>query len=103
MAPLPFSVLPTSAQHTDQHDRFSEEVPLMDEAPYYAEAFSPIAGRCFRLVSRQDQQAGPIHCPAPPRWSGSLRDKNGRRYGVEACDGHREPLKNVRLIRRADS
>jgi hypothetical protein len=34
---------------------------------------------------------------------GSLRDKNGRRYGVEACDGHRVPLKNVRLIRRADS
>ena len=30
----------------------------MDKAPYYAEAFSPITGRCFRLVSRQDGQAG---------------------------------------------
>jgi hypothetical protein len=25
------------------------------------------------------------------------------RYEVEACDSHREPLKNVRLIRRADN
>jgi hypothetical protein len=39
--------LPASAQHTGQHDRFPEEAPLMDEAPYYAEAFSPITGRCF--------------------------------------------------------
>jgi hypothetical protein len=30
----------------------------MGKAPYYAEAFSPITGRCFRLVSRQDGQAG---------------------------------------------
>jgi hypothetical protein len=55
----------------------------MDEAPYYAEAFSPISGRCFRLVSRQDQQAGPIHCPEPPRWSGSFQARNGRRDAGE--------------------
>ena len=30
----------------------------MDEAPFYAQAFSPITGRCVRLVSRQDGQAG---------------------------------------------
>jgi len=70
--------------------------PLMEQAPYYAKAFSPIIGRCFRLVSRQDQQAGPIHCPEPPRWRGSFRARNGRHYAVEACDGHRAPLTNVR-------
>ena len=30
----------------------------MDEALYHAEAFSPITGRSFRVVSRQDGQAG---------------------------------------------
>jgi hypothetical protein len=64
----------------------------MNEAPHYAEAFSPIPGRCFRLVSRQDDQAGPAHCPEPPRWQGTFRAKDGRRYTVRACDGHRGPL-----------
>ena len=32
----------------------------MDKAPYYAQPFSPIAGGCFRLVSRQDGQAGRV-------------------------------------------
>jgi hypothetical protein len=30
----------------------------MDKAHYCAEAFSPITGRCFQVVSRQDGQAG---------------------------------------------
>jgi hypothetical protein len=30
----------------------------MDKAPYCAEAISPITGRCFQVVSRQDGQAG---------------------------------------------
>jgi hypothetical protein len=71
----------------------------MVEVPHYAEAFSPIAGRCFRLVSRQDQQAGPVHCPEPPRWRGTFRAKDGRRYSVEACDGHRGGLEQARRIR----
>jgi hypothetical protein len=72
----------------------------MVEAPHYAEAFSPIAGRCFRFLSRGDQEAGPIHCPELPRWRGTFRAKDGRRYAVEACDGHRAPLQNARPLRR---
>jgi hypothetical protein len=30
----------------------------MDETHYRAEAFSPITGRCFQVVSRQDGQGG---------------------------------------------
>jgi hypothetical protein len=30
----------------------------MDEAHYCADAFSPITGRCFQVVSRQDGHAG---------------------------------------------
>jgi hypothetical protein len=60
-------------------------------APYYAEAFAPQPGRCFRLVARRGGQAGPVHCPQPPVWRGTWRARNGRRYTVEACQGHRPP------------
>jgi hypothetical protein len=67
----------------------------MNEAPYSAEAFSPTPGRCFRPVSRQDDQAGPIRCPEPPRWQGTFRAKDGHRYTVQACDGHGGPLEHA--------
>jgi hypothetical protein len=68
-------------------------------AEYYAEAFSPLPGRCFRLVSRQDGQAGPTHCPEPSIWRGRFRAKNGRVYGVAACTGHADPLTDRRPLR----
>jgi hypothetical protein len=52
-------------------------------APYYAEAFSPLQGRCFRLVARPGGEGGPSHCPHPPTWRGSWRAPYGRRYRVE--------------------
>jgi hypothetical protein len=61
--------------------------PVSGTAPYYAEAFSPLPGRCFRLVARGGQ--GPAHCPEPPVWRGSWRAQGGVRYRVEACEGHR--------------
>jgi hypothetical protein len=70
----------------------------MSEAPHYAEAFLPTLGRCFRLVSRQDNQAGPDHCPEPVRWQGTFRARDGRRYTVQACDGHRVPFEHARLL-----
>jgi hypothetical protein len=57
-------------------------------APYYTQAFSPLAGRCFRLVSG-GEGGGPAHCPELPVWRGPFRARNGRRYRVEACEGHR--------------
>jgi hypothetical protein len=59
-------------------------------APYYTQAFSPLPDRCFRLVASQGE-AGPTHCPEPVAWRGSWRAPNGRRYRVEACEGHRPP------------
>ena len=61
----------------------------MPGAPYYAEAFSPLPGRCFRMVTRHGGGAGPTHCPEPVAWRGSWRASNGRRYRIEACEGHR--------------
>jgi hypothetical protein len=62
----------------------------MPGAPYYAEAFFPLPGRCFRLVAHHGE-AGPTHCPKPVAWRDSWRAPNGRRYQVEACEGHRPP------------
>jgi hypothetical protein len=59
-------------------------------APYYAEAFFPMPGRCFHLIARAGE-GGSTHCPEPPTWRGSWRSPNGRRYQVEACEGHRPP------------
>ena len=62
----------------------------MPGAPYYTEAFSPLPGRRFRMVTEQ-RGAGSTHCPEPVAWHGSWRAPNGRRYWVEACEGHRPP------------
>jgi hypothetical protein len=59
----------------------------MSAVPYYAEAFSPLPGRCFRLVNQPP--GGPRHCLQPPVWRGAFTARNGRRYLVEACEGHR--------------
>ena len=62
----------------------------MPGAPYYAEAFSPLPGRCFRMVAHH----GESRADALPRaggWRGSWRAPNGRRYRVKACEGHRPP------------
>jgi hypothetical protein len=63
--------------------------------PNYAEEFAPMPGRCFRFVSG-GEGGGPTHCPEPPAWRGMFRARNGRRYTVEACEGHRPPAETDR-------
>ena len=60
-------------------------------ASYYTQAFSPLPGRCFRVVSG-GEGGGPTHCSEPPVWWGPFRAPNGCRYRVEACEGHRPAL-----------
>ena len=59
----------------------------MPGAPYYAEASSPLPGRCFGMVAHQGE-AGPTHRSEPVTWRGSWRAPNSRRYRIEACEGH---------------
>jgi hypothetical protein len=59
-----------------------------DRSAQLRRGLSPLPGRCFRLVSRHGD-AGPTHCPEPVAWRGSWRAPNGRRYRIEACEGHR--------------
>ncbi len=59
----------------------------MPGAPYYAEAFSPRPGRCFRLIASQARPARPT---ARARGLGRLlAGPERRRYRIKACDGHR--------------
>jgi len=69
----------------------------MPEMPHYAEAFAAMAGRCFRFISPTGE-AGPTHCHEPPVWRGSFQAGDGKRYRVEACDGHRGGLESARRI-----
>jgi hypothetical protein len=69
----------------------------MPGAPYYAEAFSPPACRCFRMVTQQ-AGAGPMHCPEPLAWRESWRAPNGRRYRVEACEGYWPAFVEVGMV-----
>jgi hypothetical protein len=39
----------------------------MPGAPYCTQAFSPLPGRCFRMVAHHGE-AQPIHCPEPVTW-----------------------------------
>jgi hypothetical protein len=66
------------------------EVVVVAE-PHYAEAFAPMEGRCFRMVSRS-REGGPIHCPERAAWRGRFCARDGRRYTVDACEGHCHPL-----------
>jgi hypothetical protein len=75
---------------------------VMPGAPYYAEAFSPLPGRCFRLAT-QDGQGGPMHCPQPLVWRCTFRARDGRRYLVEACEGHRPPVVSPQPARAAST
>jgi hypothetical protein len=55
-------------------------------APYYTQAYSPLPGRCFCLVSG-GEGGGPAHCPEPPVWRGPFRAPNGRRYRPARAPG----------------
>ena len=66
-------------------------------APYYTQAFSPLPGRCFRLVA-SGEGGGSTHCPDPPVWRALFRAPKGRRDWVEACEGHRPRLSYPRDV-----
>jgi hypothetical protein len=42
-----------------------------------------------------------MHCPEPVVWRGSWRPPKGRRYRIEACDGHRPAPNEGRALTAA--
>jgi hypothetical protein len=62
-------------------------VTAMPGVPYYAEAFSPYPAAASAW-SPTTARPAPTQCPNPVGWRGSWRAPNGRRYRIEACEGH---------------
>jgi hypothetical protein len=52
---------------------------------HYAESFTVVPGRCFRLITRPGHD-DPDHCPAAVVWHGRFKDRAGKRHEVDACD-----------------
>jgi hypothetical protein len=61
----------------------------------YAESFTVMPGRCFRLISRPTAHGQPDHFPERVAWRGTFTDRAGRRHEVDACDGHVGDLHRV--------
>jgi len=69
---------------------------MAETQPHYAEAFAPRPDGCFRLVS--DTAGRPSHCLQPPAWSGTFQDSQGKRWHVQACEGHCSGLEQARRV-----
>ena len=83
---------PTLAEPRDRHGAtgLAPTVTLAYPAAMPERPTPKPSPRCFRLVAHHGE-AGPTHCLEPVAWRGSWRTPNGRRYRVEACEGHRPP------------
>jgi hypothetical protein len=72
----------------------------VDHVGYYAEAFSPQPGRCFRMVTNPTPgaQGSPCHCPQWATVRGTFTDTTGHRWRCESCPDHAGPLTDWRPI-----
>jgi len=65
---------------------------------HYAEAFTLLPGRCFRMVTDPEppRQGQPTHCDTPVVWRGRFRTRVEQIYGVD--EDHRdEPTHRARV------
>lgn len=71
-------------------------------ATHYAEAFTVLPGRCFRMVTDPDpaRRGQPTHCGEPVVWRGRFRTPGEKTYGVDACEGHGDDLTHRTAARR---
>ena len=61
------------------------------QSSYYAEAFTIIPGRCFRMVHLPGV-GHPFHCVEPVAWHGRFQAGDDRLWRVGACEGHARVL-----------
>jgi hypothetical protein len=66
----------------------------MDHIGYYAEAFYPEPGQCFRMVSSSTQGA-PVLCPSPVEFRGRFQDGRGKWHEVWSCIHHAGDLTSL--------
>jgi hypothetical protein len=66
----------------------------MNETSHFAEAFSSVPATASALVSYQGDSGDPVYCPQAAKVVRRRPHEDGRRYAVQAWDGHREPLEH---------
>ena len=61
---------------------------------HYAEAFTLIPGRCFRMVTDPEsrRRGQPIHCEESVVWRGRFLTRGEDVYRVDACGEHGDEL-----------
>ena len=68
---------------------------------HYAEAFTTMPGRCWRMVDDENGTTHPAHCPQPVVWRGTYRTSEGKVFKVVSCEGHADGLTYARWARSA--
>jgi hypothetical protein len=68
-------------------------MPGLDPGDVPAEGFAAMNAELAEPSPDVEEYTRPPtgRCPEPVAWRGSWRAPNGRRYRVEACEGHRPP------------
>jgi hypothetical protein len=69
----------------------------MDHEGYYAEAFYPEPGQCFRMVSSSTHGA-PALCPSPVEFRGRFQDGRGKWHDVWSCIDHAGDLTDWKRV-----
>ena len=69
----------------------------MDHEGYYAEAFFPEPGQCFRMVS-SSTHGSPILCPNPVEFRGRFQDGTGKWHEVWSCIDHAGDLTDWKRV-----
>jgi hypothetical protein len=69
---------------------------------HYADAFTIIPGRCFRMVHDPDprHRGQPIFCREPVVWRGRLYTAGKNVYRVDSCETHSDELINCTPIQK---
>ncbi len=101
----PAAAAPITATEATRNSRSSRSARARREdtpvSSHYAECFTLIPGRCFRMVTDPEprRRAQPGHCEKPVVWRGRFRTRGEDIYRVDACDGHGDELMHRTRIR----
>ena len=78
--------------HTRTQEAPVTPPPYPGPVERYANCFSLLSERCFRMIQAEDGTGHAQHCPYFTEWRGRLKDEAGKWHTVEAGDGHQADL-----------
>jgi hypothetical protein len=72
--------------------------PYRGSVDHYANCFTLMSQRCFRMIQAEDGTDHAQHCPRLTEWRGRFKDAASKWHTVEACNGHRADLDAVQRV-----